>query len=201
MRRTIRMTSWTLLVALLGSIVATKTVFAVDLCNFGEDTPRTRPNREAGPTEVRVGLFVFDLVNINTVKQEFTLDFFLQAEWDDPRLGEALRKSGKRRCEVPMDDIWIPGTFPLNSRSLHLELPKVAYVHADGSIRAANRILGTFSTRLDLTDFPMDTQTLSMTLISTRYGPDELKFLPESSGREKEFTVAGWSARRPPTRR
>jgi hypothetical protein len=81
-------------------------VHAVEDCDFGPDVPTTRPNREAGATETRVAVFIFDLVDIDNIRQEFTLDFFIDVEWKDQRLGELLRKSGTRMCRTPVDDVW-----------------------------------------------------------------------------------------------
>ena len=169
---------------------------AIEACDFGENVPKTRPNPEAGATEIRVGVFVFDLVDIITRNQEFILDFLIQAEWKDPRLGETLRKSGRKICKTPVENIWRPVMIPVNSRALRQELPRVLYVHANGSVEGRQRIFGTFAAQLDLTNFPRDTQTLPVTLISLEHGPDELKFVFESGGGEESFSEAGWSVGR-----
>ena len=196
MMRYPRRALFAMLAAILVTVVVVGSVSAVDLCNFDKDIPKTRPNREAGPTEIRVGIFVFDLVDIITKNQEFILDFLLQAEWKDPRLGEVLRKSGRKICKTPIDDIWHPAMIPVNSRALRQELPRVLYVRANGSVEGRQRIIGTFAAQLDLTNFPRDTQTLPVTLISLEHGADELKFVFESGGGEEVFSEAGWSVER-----
>jgi len=53
---------------------------------FGDDTPRTRPIPPGSASiQIRVGFFLLDLVEIVTVRQEFTLDYLIQAQWKDPR--------------------------------------------------------------------------------------------------------------------
>ena len=81
-------------------------------CQFDEDIPKTRPiPEEGGPTQIQVGFYIFDLVDISTVKQEFIMDFYLEAEWQDSRLGEIVRQSEQAACEIAMDLIWRPNMF------------------------------------------------------------------------------------------
>lgn len=168
---------------------------AVQPCKFGDDTPRTRPNPEAGPTVIRAAIFIFDLVEIDTRKEEFTLDYFVEAKWKDKRLGDRARKKGLLLCETPVESVWTPGMFAVNSRETRAQLPMVLYVHADGTVEGENRYIATFATQFDLSDFPLDTQTLPITFISTKYGPEDLSLVFEGTGAGKVFSEAGWDAR------
>ena len=166
----------------------------LERCEFAEEIPTSRPSPETGPTTVRVGLFLFDLVAIDNVRQEFTVDFYLDVEWTDQRLGGAIADMDMSRCEVPLDDIWHPSTTALNARSLEPILNQVAFINADGTVEIEQRALGTFSARLDLTEFPLDRQTLTVTFISLRDGPEELTFVPAWGGTTDDFTEVGWFA-------
>jgi len=168
---------------------------AVQRCDFGDDIPRSRPNSEKGPTEVTLSLFIFDLVSVNDVREEFTLDFYIKAQWQDPRLGALVRKAGLDKCEISFDEIWRPNAFPLNAREYRSELPRIARVRADGTVKGEIRIIGTFSSPLDLRRFPLDSQTLLVSFISTRHSPDELAFVTKGAGAAQEFSEPGWSAR------
>jgi hypothetical protein len=168
---------------------------AVRPCNFGDDAPRSRPNPEAGPTEIRAAIFIFDLVDINTRKEEFTLDFFVETRWKDERLGDMARKKGLSLCETPVGSIWTPGMILINSRETRTQLPVVFYVHADGTVEGENRYIGTFAAPFDLSDFPLDTQTLPLKFISRKYGPDELSIVFEGTGAGKVFSETAWDAR------
>ncbi len=169
---------------------------ALDPCDFGEEVPASRPAPEEGPTKVRTSIFVFDLVDIDTVNQQFTLDFFVQAEWTDRRLGQLAQQAGHWACEAPTDKIWTPEMIMVNSRDIQLEEDQQAFVHADGTVEVEGRITGTFSAPLDLTDFPLDKQTLPVTFVSTVHGPDELQIVFEGAGAEEELSEQGWSVRR-----
>ena len=164
----------------------------VEPCNFGDNVPKTRPNSQAGPTETRLAIFIFDLVDIITVKQEFIMDFYMETEWQDPRLGELLRKSGRRQCEATLDEVWHAEIFIINNRALSVELPEVLHIRANGNVKAQQRFIGTFAAQFDLANFPLDTQIIPLTFLSTKYGPDELKFVFEGGGREEVFTETAW---------
>jgi hypothetical protein len=163
-------------------------------CDFGEDVPKTRPNAEEGPTAIRAAIFIFDLIDIDTKKQQFELDLFLEAEWKDERLGEMVRKKGLRVCQTPGGSIWDPDMFIVNSRNLSILMPRVLYVHANGTVEAESRIIGIFGAHFDLSDFPLDSQTLPLRFISTKYGPDDLYIIFEGTGSEEVFSEAGWEA-------
>lgn len=169
-------------------------IFAVAKCDFATEALKNRPDADKGPTTIQVGVFVFDLVGIDTVKEEFTLDFLLQATWEDPRLGKLVRNAGQQVCEVPLEEIWQPAMIMVNRRTLRGELPRELYAHADGAVIVRQRYLGTFSAKLDLTNFPRDTQTLHISFVSLAHTSDELKFEFVSGGGETAFSENGWSA-------
>jgi len=169
--------------------------YAVPDCDFAGSVPRSRPHPEAGPTQVEIALFVFDLISIDSVQQEFSLDFYVEFQWTDERLGSAVRKAGMRKCRIPMGDVWHPNMIPLNARTFSTKLPKVLKVNADGTVEGKQRTIGTFSAPLDLTDFPLDSQTLKVAFISTEHSPDELTVVAAEAGVAQDFTEPGWSAR------
>lgn len=183
-----------LLIVAAGSFIAVP-AYAANPCEFGDDAPKTRPGAELGPTAIRAAIFVFDLIDIDTKKQQFELDYFMEAEWKDERLGDMVRKKGLRVCETPRGSIWSPGMFIVNSREVNHQMPVVFYVHANGTVEIESRVIGTFAAQFDLSDFPLDTQTLPLTFISTKYGPEDLYIIFEGTGAEEVFSESGWDAR------
>ena len=174
-------------------LFGTKSVWATQPCNFPEDVPQTRPvPQNGGPTKVRAGYYVIDLIEVMTVKQQFTVDLFLEVEWKDSRLGNIVRKSGMDKCVTPMNRVWYPGLIGGNDRSLKILSPEVLYIHADGRVEEELRVLGTFGANFDLTNFPLDSQTLPIIWISTKYGPSELELVSEVGGVEKRLSEGGW---------
>jgi hypothetical protein len=183
-----------LLTATLVTFFAPALVSALEPCNLEEVFPTTRPvPADGGPTQVHARFFLFDLVDVVTVKQEFTLDFFLHATWEDPRVGEMLRKAGVQQCQVETDKIWFPNMLLLNSRKHRTELPRILHLFDDGTIKGNHRIFGTFAAQMNLVNFPRDTQVLPVTFISTLYSPEELKIIFDASDREEIFTENAWT--------
>jgi hypothetical protein len=176
-------------------LLNTRIVLAVESCEFGKDIPKSRPNPQAGPTQVRVGVFVFDLSDIDIRNSEFGLDFLAALSWQDPRLGELLRKTGRKLCQTPVDAIWHPNMFPVNARVVKDELPRIMYVRSDGTVRGKRRLIGKFAVPFDLREFPMDTQMLRVTFISLDYGPDDLSLAWQGGGRSEAFSQTGWQVK------
>lgn len=165
----------------------------MDSCKFSKDEiPTSRPNEGEGPTKITATIYVFDLVDVVTVKQEFTLDFFLQAEWKDERLGELVRKSGREVCQIPIENIWRAKTFILNSRDVKNQMVEVAHVYANGDVKAEQRIIATLAARFNLEDFPLDSQVLPVTFISSVYSPEEVEIVFEGGGADAEISETSW---------
>ncbi len=139
-------------------------VLSQERCDIEEGFPTTRPiPTDGGPTELHVSLFLFDLVEVVTVKQEFTLDFFIHIRWKDPRVGEILRKAGVNACQLAIDQVWFPNLLLVNSRQHRTDLPRIPHLSDDGTIKGNQRILGTFAVQMNLEDFPLDAQVLPVT--------------------------------------
>jgi hypothetical protein len=84
----------------------------------------------------------------------------------------------------------------LNRRSMSVGLPDVVTVGTEGQVRYVQRIRSTLVDSMDLRDFPMDRQSLPLTLISYEYGLNELALsLDETAGsREADVSVPAGQA-------
>lgn len=168
-------------------------VGALQQCQLEDKIPMTRPlAADGGPTDIHVRFFLLDLIDIVTVKQEFTVDLFFKASWHDERLGALLRQANVKVCEISLDKIWNPGMLNLNARMAKSELPRVMVVSENGTVTGQQRLIGTFGTHFDLRDFPLDTQVLPVSWISTKYSHDELKIIFDAADSEDFFSETGW---------
>ena len=119
-----------------------------------------RPNADGTATEVTVSVFVIDIDEINDVRQRFNVDVFLISSWQDPRLALPEEdRSGQVRT-FPIDEIWTPRGLIVNDRGLSLQLPLVADVDAQGNVTQRQRLSGELAVKMDLREFPFDTQRL-----------------------------------------
>ena len=152
----------------------------------GQISPE-RPEPDAGPTKVFVGLYVLDISKINDVDQSMTADFALRVRWRDPRL--ATDKPGVRTFEV--QDIWTPRLTVVNSRRLWKTWPDTVNVDQDGNVQFRQRFFGTLTARLDLHDFPFDRNTVTIELLTAGATPDEVELVLDESvtGRASDFSL------------
>ncbi len=183
-------------VILLGSIILlmwNNPVEAFEPCQLDVEIPMTRPPApESKPIEIHVKIFLMDLVDIITVKQEFVVDLFYSGTWKDPRLGTLLRNAGVKSCVMKFGQFWSPKMINLNVRNMKTGLPQIFLVSDDGTIKGKQRLMGSFGTQFNLSEFPLDTQVLPITFISTQDSPDEVKIVFEASDSSETFTETGW---------
>ena len=152
-----------------------------------QDLTITRPGPADTPTEVRVGIYVVDIEQIDNSRQQFAVDFVVDLIWNDPRLAVS---PGRRS----LNDVWHPQAYLFNQRGLETLLPQTVDVESDGSVRYLQRYYGSLSAPLDLRDFPFDSQALPITILSIMYGPADVQFVfaSELSGRTERFSIVEW---------
>jgi hypothetical protein len=159
-------------------------------CTFNDSALGTRPLPEQGPTDIRLRLYVNDLVSIHDVEQSFHADVLFRAEWQDPR----LRHDGPTACRAAPHQIWTPVMQILNRRSVdRIREPELS-VFPDGNVLFLVRSYGEFSFRADLSDFPFDQQELMFSVVST-FGPENVRLVsrPELFALGDQLSVANWS--------
>ena len=155
-----------------------------DRANLGAE----RPDPAGVPTPVEVRAFVADVIDINNVKQEFTADIYITVTWKDSRLAGATTR------KLALTDVWHPKLTIVNERDLDDLMASVVTVEPDGTITYLMRLIGTLSARMDLREFPYDRQTLSVSVISIGYTPEEIEFRPAGELTEgfEDFSISGW---------
>ena len=181
-----RLAGFALLVCLLLGAIALPGLCAVE-------ADLSRPNADAGPTSVRLSLFLADLHEVSGADQSFLADLVIQAEWLDPRL--AGRWPGLHG--VALDDVWNPRLQLLNQRGVTAMLPQRLEVDPSGRVRYRQRWWGRFSARMDLKDFPLDRQRFGIHVLSLGYSRDEVdlvtSFEGTRSGRADKLSITDWT--------
>src|SRR3954447_4961028 len=85
-----------------------------------------RPQAEAGPTRVSVGIWMVDITNIDSAQQNFTGQVAVVLRWMDPR----LTHTGIVR--YPLEQVWHPRVAVVNeTNSVSREFPEVVEVEPD----------------------------------------------------------------------
>jgi hypothetical protein len=153
----------------------------------------TRPGPEGRPLTMNGTLFLLDVSKIDGADQSFTADVFMMLQWKDERL--ASETNGLRR--VPLDSVWNPRIQIINQRRIWKTFPEQVDVSPDGTVTYRQRYYGTFSSPLDLHDFPLDHHSFRLQIVIPGYSPDEIEFVPISEGfgegRSPEMTIPDWS--------
>jgi hypothetical protein len=153
----------------------------------------SRPDPVGTPTPVGIGIIMVDLSAIDDVEQTFRADFFLVIRWHDPRLAQT---GGAPVRFFDFDEIWHPFIELTNKRELAARQPDRLQVDRSGNVQYLQRYDGTLTTPLKLKDFPFDAQELKITLMSSRYGPEEIVLNTNQGVFSKlgDFSLTGWEA-------
>jgi hypothetical protein len=154
-----------------------------------------RPNPSGEATLITVGVYIFDIDDIDDVNQRFSVDFFMVANWSDPRLALPEAERNEQIRTFPMDKIWTPRALIVNDRGLSTQLPRIASVDDLGNVTTRQRLSGKLAVSLKLKEFPFDTQRLQIDFVSYQYSPDEVRFSVNTdiSADADSFSAAGWT--------
>lgn len=153
-----------------------------------------RPSKNGEPTVIEIGVFVIDIDEIDDVNQRFSVDLFIVARWQDPRLAlPEAERTGKVRF-MTIDDVWTPKILLLNDRGLKPQLRQRVEVDELGNMKYQNRLSGELKVDLKFEKFPFDVQRLPIDIVSYEYSTDEMQFSPDSAivGQADKFSIEGW---------
>lgn len=153
-----------------------------------------RPSQNGEPTVIEVNLFVIDVDEINDVKQTFSIDLFVVARWQDPRLAlPETERRGKVRFMM-IDDVWTPKILLINDRGLKNQLREGVDVDDYGNMTYKNRMSGELKVNLEFQKFPFDVQRLPIEIVSYEYTADEMQFIIGSTAIDQvdRFSIEGW---------
>ncbi len=150
------------------------------------------PNAGSGePTEVKVRYVVLDIDGVDSAVQNFTMNLFFKAEWEDPREAH----DGDTPVMKDLADLWHPNIQITNRQKIFLTMDAVAKVYPNGKIEMVQRVWGDFSQILDLKDFPFDSQNFDVTLVSVGSSSSEVQFVLDKekpSGISPQFSLPDW---------
>ena len=151
---------------------------------------RSRPHLGAEPDQVFFIIYVLDVEDISEQGQNFTANIYFRLRWKDERLPdtETFARS------MPLSEIWNPAVVLANRQAGgRLTMPEVVEVEPDGAVTYRQQYVGPLGQPLDLADFPLDKQSLSIHFVSAAHGPEELEFVPDTT-RGLEHMVGGGMA-------
>ncbi len=162
-------------------------------CEVPPELTLTRPDPDGVPTQVTVGAYLVDLYAINDAEQTFSADFFFVMTWRDERLMDVDGRP-LAGCRLAIESVWAPRVLIMNERQVKRILEDQIQIGPDGLLEYQQRFQGEFTNRMDLRNFPMDSQTLTMGVVLGKVGAEEIAFVQdERTGSADEFSIADWT--------
>ena len=147
-----------------------------------------RPQTEAGPTRVSVGIWMADITSIDSAQQNFTAEVAVVLRWRDPRLAH----TGNGIVRYPLEQVWHPRVAVVNeTNSVSRGFPEAVEVDPDGTVNYRQRYAGAFTQPLRLQSFPFDRQTFRVQFVAVRYRPNEVTFGPDQDWIRNGLRQAG----------
>lgn len=147
------------------------------------------------PVTVKVGIFVYDIGEINQVLQKYQLNTVIWLIWQDPRLPFTPEPGEKPEKFIPLTSIWSPDVEVVNSANLELPTDGDVSVEPDGTVTYVRKINLKLSSELNLVRFPFDQQQLKLILESGDYNNKEVVFTVSPRPRQwrEEAFISEWS--------
>jgi len=138
------------------------------------------PNQD-GPVQVKLGMYINSIDGIDEKNMQYKMSFYFRQSWQDSRLAFSEENGvSKFRMLDSADKIWKPDTFMRNQYS-----PEVFEYSNDNSLTRLNstghiwhvkKLSAALSCPMDLTYFPLDTQSCSVMFESFGYNMNDLYF-------------------------
>src|SRR4051794_5388119 len=101
-----------------------------------------RPQVEAGPTPVSVGIWMADITGVDSAQQNFTAEVAVVLRWKDPR----LTHTGSGIVRYPLEQVWHPRLAVVNETdSVTRKFPEAVEVDPDGTVNYRQRYAGAFT--------------------------------------------------------
>lgn len=146
---------------------------------------------DADPIEVRLLVYMVDLIEIDGANQTFFADVIIVARWQDSTLAGATASQAVSRASA-----WSPNLVVVNQRGLSSSLDDVIVVDSEGNAQLSWRLTGDFSARMDLRDFPRDRQRFGVWVIAPPFGGRSVELVADSESlalRADAFSISDWT--------
>jgi hypothetical protein len=165
---------------------------SVLLAGLTSAVPAVAQDAYGEPREVKIGLLMTDMTEVNGAEQSFTADVFVIATWHDPELAgssDVIRT-------LDYEDVWHPVLLIYNRRSVTESMPQEVMVRPDGTVTYAQRYTGQFSAPMNLHEFPRDRQEFFVWLVTPARFGTRVTLVPDESFaalRSEEMSIDDWN--------
>ena len=141
---------------------------------------KIRPFYGVKPLDVELDVLIISFGEIKEANMEFVVDFYLGQFWHDHRFAFGINENYTMGDEF-VNEIWTPDTFVINAvetqvHKLTKENQKIFMNLTNGFTMHTSRLRVTASCRLNLRNYPKDTQVCSLPFESYTYENFDLKY-------------------------
>ncbi|PIO76643.1 Neurotransmitter-gated ion-channel ligand binding domain protein [Teladorsagia circumcincta] len=145
-----------------------------------------------GQVEVKVEVWVQEITTISDITSDFQLDIYISEMWMDPALDYSTLNPCKYNLSlnsVLLEKLWTPNSCFINSKTAEIHkspFPNIfLMIYANGSVWTNYRLKLQGPCEMDLTRFPFDNVTCSLTFESFNYNTDEVQMAWTPTGVSK----------------
>jgi len=162
---------------------------------------KTPPNSN-GPTEVRAGLFVDELRDIDPVQSSYQFRGIVTVSWCDPRHAFDARVEGVEEkvfygpeAAAQIERGWTARGFPVNQVDDLKITERVIRIRSDGMVSGDLNISVQLSANFDLRRFPFDSQQLTLEIESFTWNAEQVVMVADASktGFSEDFEIPEWT--------
>jgi hypothetical protein len=121
-----------------------------------------RPTAWGEPTEVRIRIYLIDVDAVDSANQNFSASVYYEAHWKST----SLKHEGPGPKVVRSTAVWTPRLTIVNQQQAWNAFPSFVEISPDGEVISRQKTWGWFSQPLDLHDFPLDRQSLSIHIVT-----------------------------------
>jgi hypothetical protein len=200
-------------ILLFRSFYSLSAVFFLAVCcvSIAHATDAGMPNPPASPTEVSLGIFLADIIDMDEVDETFQAEIIIIAEWKDPRLAFDAEAEGSDyklfQGEFQFNELfagWWPQLLIVNEIGSGDINARRVTIRANGTVRYKDQRNVTLETPMELQSFPFDVQSLQAAIISFGDYSDQVKLVVDKSvlGATEEYAevnrkvnIAQWDLR------
>lgn len=163
------------------------------------------PHSGEGPIKVQIDQFLLQVESIDGATESFRGSVFVSLTWHDPRMSFDAALFGAQEvlfsgdaAEAQLATQWSPQVQISNLTDAATTFDQTLIIKSDGTVRYDRRIVGTFSSEMELSRFPYDRQDLHIHLESSSWDNSQMRLtLPEvSAQKESEVDlgpIRGWN--------
>ncbi|XP_029797106.1 gamma-aminobutyric acid receptor subunit pi [Suricata suricatta] len=138
-----------------------------------------RPSFGGEPVQIALTLDIASISSISESNMDYTATIYLRQRWTDQRLVFEGNKSFTLDARL-VEFLWVPDTYIVESKKSFLHDVTVGNrlirLFSNGTVLYALRITTTVACNMDLSKYPMDTQTCKLQLESWGYDGNDVEF-------------------------